>query len=85
MVNIATTSSVIGRGKVDEILSKALLDGEFRVALLTRASEALSMEELSAQELELLSDLQSDALEEYGIDVRPYRGFLRVDGQKCKV
>jgi len=72
------------RCKINQILSRALAEAGFRNALLADASEALRSSALSHEELRAIRDLRSDILEENGIDVRPYRKFLRTDGKKWR-
>lgn len=83
MLNTTDTLSGASIQRLERILTHALTDPEFRRQLLDNASVALADEQLSAKELHLLSDLRRDQLEASGVDVKPFRSFLRTDGHKC--
>jgi hypothetical protein len=83
MLNTTDTSSGTSIQRLERILTHALTDPEFRRQLLDNASVALADEQLSAKELHLLSGLRRDELEASGVDVKPFRSFLRTDGHKC--
>lgn len=67
---------------VEEILQKATDDISFRELLLTDPKAALANSGLNADVIELLSSMRRVALEEWGIDVKKSRAFLRDNGTK---
>ena len=83
MSNDMNGSKEVQRANLDRVLAKALASPKFKSLLLSNPSEILSGEHLSLDEFRLLSDLSRDEIEEQGVDVRPYRNFLKTDGHKC--
>ena len=75
--------SDLSKTRINAILTRATRDEQFRTMLLTQPKSALADQELSEDETWLFSHLQRDEFEARGIDVRPYRSFLRTDGHKC--
>jgi hypothetical protein len=69
---------------VEEILSRACEDIVFRESLLASPETALADSGLSDQALHLLAAMRRVALEEWGIDVRRSRAFLRDNGNKVE-
>jgi hypothetical protein len=71
-----------GRQRIDSILVQASEDIGFRERLLEDPRSALADKGLTPDELEMLSSMRRVALEEWGVDVRRYRSFLRDNGNK---
>lgn len=68
------------RGRVERVLARAVEDIGFREELISNPAEALSGEDLTDEERELLTSMKRVALEEWGIDVRASRTFLMDNG-----
>ncbi len=67
---------------IEGILTRAISDIEFRELLLSAPYEALSDSGLTGEEIEILSSMKRVKLEEWGIDVRRFRAWLRDNGNK---
>lgn len=70
-----------GKIRVENILQQAAKDIKFRELLTENPKEALNSG-LTEEEISVISTMRRVALEEWGIDVRPFRGFLRDNGFK---
>ncbi len=68
--------------RVEQILARAANDIEFRKQLLAEPATALEGLELSDAERAVFTTLRRVSLEEWGVDVRRYRAFLRDNGNK---
>lgn len=68
--------------RVEQVLARAAEDIEFRKQLLAEPAAALEGLELSDAEREVFTAMRRVALEEWGVDVRRYRAFLRDNGRK---
>lgn len=71
-----------GRARVQAVLTRAAEDIEFRQLLLDDPDEALAQTDLTPAEAEILGSMRRVALEEWGLDVRRFRSFLRDNGNK---
>jgi hypothetical protein len=71
-----------GKIRVETILQQAAKDIKFRELLTENPKEALKNSGLTEEEISVISTMRRVALEEWGIDVRPFRGFLRDNGFK---
>lgn len=74
--------SVEGKVRVEKVLDKALTNIEFREHLLDDPWAALNETDLTPDEKKMMFTLHRVALEEWGIDVRRFRSFLRDNGFK---
>lgn len=72
-----------GKERVERVLEKALNDISFREKLLNDPHEALKNTDLTKDEMIMLYSLHRVALEEWGIDVRRFRSFMRDNGFKA--
>ncbi len=65
---------------VQEVIGKAVLDSNFRKSLLENPSEVLNEYELNADEIQALSNLDSEKLEVFSqsLDDRLTKGFTGV-------
>jgi hypothetical protein len=73
------------KARVEEVLERAATDINFRNLLLRDPSRALCETSLSEAEIEMLASMRRVALEEWGVDVRRFRSFLRDNGTKVTV
>ncbi len=64
------------------VLDRAAIDITFRQKLLDSPYETLAELGLPEHEANLLAPMRRVALEEYGVDVRRFRPFLRDNGAK---
>jgi hypothetical protein len=71
-----------GRARVQAVLTRAAEDIEFRERLLSDADGALASTDLTPEEKSVLSVMRRVALEEWGVDVRRFRSFLRDNGNR---
>ena len=71
-----------GKARIERVLEQALRDISFRELLLENPNEALKDTDLTNQEKIMLHSLHRVALEEWGLDVRKYRAYLRDNGFK---
>lgn len=71
-----------GKARIESILNKAAQDIKFREHLTENPKEALKNTDLTDEEINVLSTMRRVALEEWGIDVRPFRNFLMDNGFK---
>jgi hypothetical protein len=71
--------------RIESILDRASADIRFREELLRDPQAALASSDLTSEEVRILSSLKRVALEEWGIDVRRFRAFLRDNGFKIEV
>lgn len=71
--------------RIESILERASADIRFREELLRDPQAALASSDLTSEEVRILSSLKRVALEEWGIDVRRFRAFLRDNGFKIEV
>jgi hypothetical protein len=67
---------------VEQLLAKACTDIQFRELLLRNPESALADSGLSTAEIGVLTSMKRVALEEWGVDVRRFRSFLRDNGNK---
>lgn len=67
---------------IEQLLAKACTDIQFRELLLRKPESALADSGLSVEEIGVLTTMKRVALEEWGIDVRRFRSFLRDNGNK---
>jgi len=74
--------SADAKQRLEDVLTRAANDIEFRNRLLADPTAALSNSGLGADEITVLSSMRRVALEEWGVDVRRYRAFLRDNGTK---
>jgi hypothetical protein len=70
------------RTAVEAVLTKAATDVRFREQLQTDPDAALAGAGLPPGVCEFVSQLRRVGLEEWGIDVRRFRSFLRDNGNK---
>lgn len=70
------------RAHVQAVLDRAAGDIGFREALLTDPEAALADTDLTDDERHALASMRRVALEEWGLDVRRQRAFLRDNGAK---
>lgn len=80
MIQALTTE---GKLRIERVLSRAATDIEFREALLRDPEASLAALDLSATERRALGAMRRVALEEWGVDVRRFRAFLRDNGVKA--
>lgn len=71
-----------GKARLQAVLKRAAQDITFREALLQNPEQALKGTNLTAAEIKVVGDLHRVRIEEYGIDVRKFRSFLRDNGTK---
>lgn len=71
-----------GRLRVQSVLTRAAEDIEFRELMLRDADAALATTDLLPEEKRALSNMRRVALEEWGVDTRRFRSFLRDNGNK---
>lgn len=71
-----------GKARVEAVLRRAAEDIEFRTRLMNDPESALSDTDLTEEEKQLVASMRRVGLEEWGIDVRPFRAFLRDNGNK---
>ncbi len=76
------TLSAEAKQRLEAVLARAAEDIAFRNQLLRDPTEALSNSGLGADEIRVLSSMRRVALEEWGLDVRRFRAFLRDNGTK---
>lgn len=69
--------------QIEGILRRASEDIEFRNLLLRSPAEALRETGLGEKEQSLLAAMRRVSLEEWGVDVRRFRAFLRDNGNKA--
>lgn len=74
--------STEGKQRVEAVLTRAAEDIEFRTLLLRDPDAALAGIELEDAERAMFGQMRRVALEEWGVDVRRYRAFLRDNGRK---
>ena len=74
--------SKASRARLEEVLERAARDIKFREMLRTSPEAALAGSGLSKAEITLVSTLKRVALEEWGVDIRRFRAFLRDNGNK---
>ena len=70
------------KAKIEGILTRALADIPFRESLMANPEKALAKEKLTPFELKMLSNLRRVGLEEWGVNVRKFRAFMRDNGNK---
>lgn len=63
-------------------MSQAAQDIAFRERLQTAPREVLLAQGLTEEEAAVVADLRRVKLEEWGVDVRRFRSFLRDNGNK---
>lgn len=68
--------------KVESILAQAAQDISFRERLQKDPEQVLTAQGLTKQQASVVSDLRRVKLEEWGVDVRKFRSFLRDNGNK---
>jgi len=71
-----------GKRRVEAVLARAAEDITFRAMLLENPEQALAGSDLDADERALFGPMRRVALEEWGVDVRRFRAFLRDNGTK---
>jgi len=71
-----------GKQRVESVLERAAADIEFRELLLSDPAGALEGTDLTEDEVAVLSTMRRVALEEWGVDVRRFRGFMMDNGNK---
>ena len=81
----APTLTLQTKQAIEAILRRAAEDMDFRRSLMEEPDVALADYDLGEQERALLSDMRRVALEEWGVDVRRFRAFLRDNGNKISV
>ena len=69
-----------GRKRVQDLLTRAAGDIEFRELLMENPSEALAGTDLTDAEKTAISGLRHVALEEWGVDVRAFHSFILDNG-----
>jgi len=74
-----------GRARIEALLSKAGEDIEFREQLMRDPNAVLTSTNLTDEEKGVLGTMRRVALEEWGVDVRRYRAFLRDNGNKASL
>jgi hypothetical protein len=74
--------TVEGKARVEALLARALEDIEFRELLLDDPDQAMRETDLTPDEKKMVYSMHRVALEEWGVDVRRYRAFLRDNGFK---
>lgn len=70
------------KSRVESVLMRAAQDINFREMLLTNPTKALESTDLTQEEIEVLSSMQRVKLEEWGVDVRRFRAWMRDNGNK---
>ena len=68
--------------RIGAVLDRAAKDIDFREELLSDPASALKTSDLNPDEIKMLSDLRRVKLEEWGLDVRRFRAFMRDNGNK---
>lgn len=71
-----------GKRRVEAVLARAASDITFRAMLLENPEQALAETDLADDERAVFGPLRRVALEEWGVDVRRFRMFLRDNGVK---
>lgn len=71
-----------GKQRIESILNRAANDIEFRDLLLEEPKIALKNTDLTDEEVEVLGSMRRVKLEEWGIDVRRFRAWMRDNGNK---
>jgi hypothetical protein len=71
-----------GKKRIGSVLERAVNDIEFRELLLANPSAALQDSGLTNEEFEVLSSMRRVKLEEWGVDVRRFRAWMRDNGNK---
>lgn len=71
-----------GKKRIESILERAVKDIEFRELLLADPNAALQNSDLTREEFEVLSSMRRVKLEEWGVDVRRFRAWMRDNGNK---
>lgn len=72
----------VSKERMTRVLMRAAKDPNFRRVLLSSPDKVAGSVKLSQQEHELLAELKRVKLEEWGLDVRRFRAFLRDNGNK---
>lgn len=70
------------RARIESVLDRAATDISFRNELLASPERALQDSSLTPEEISALTNLRRVGLEEWGINIRKYRAFLRDNGNK---
>jgi hypothetical protein len=71
-----------GKTRVEAVLRRAADDIQFRMGLMNDPESTLADTDLTAEEKRLVASMRRVGLEEWGVDVRPFRAFLRDNGNK---
>ena len=74
--------TIEGKARVERVLERALTDISYRERLRDDPWSALNDTDLRPDEKKMLFAMHRVALEEWGIDVRRFRSFLRDNGFK---
>jgi len=69
-----------GKLRVEELLTRAAGDIEFRELLMNDPAAALEGTDLTPSEREAIAGLRHVALEEWGVDVRAFHSFILDNG-----
>lgn len=85
MAEEPTELSPEAKERIDAVLTRAASDIKFREALLSAPRTALRQTNLTEDEIELVATMQRVGMEEWGIDVRKFRSFLRDNGNSAPV
>lgn len=81
-VQVVSQLTEEGKQRIESILNRAANDIEFRDLLLTEPRVALEDTDLTDEEVEVLSSMRRVKLEEWGVDVRRFRAWMRDNGNK---
>jgi hypothetical protein len=71
------------KAAIEAVLNKAAQNVNFREQLLSKPEVALKDSGLSSEDRAMLCNMRRVELEEWGIDVRGARAFLRDNGNKA--